>query len=158
VRGFSGPRTFCRTRQRLLKQRLGFGVLVHSLVNLGQVIETLRRPGMFRPKNLLPNPEHLLEERFGFGVLVHIPVERGQLVETLRCAGMFWRLLPDPERFLEERLGFGGVPDLFENEPQVIQGIGGLGMLRTPNALCHFNCSFRNGNRLLISSVFNQLV
>ena len=67
-------------------------------------------------------------------------------------------LLPDPERFLVERLGFGVVPDLLEKEPEVIQGIGGLGVLRTPSALCHFNRSFRNGNRLLIFSLFNQLV
>jgi hypothetical protein len=40
---------------------------------------------------------------------------------------MFWRLLQDPERFPVERLGFGVVPDLFENEPQVTQGLGGLG-------------------------------
>jgi hypothetical protein len=46
--------------------------------------------------------------------------------------GIFWAedLLPDPERFLVERLGFGVVPDLFEKEPEVIQGSGGLRMLR----------------------------
>ena len=43
-------------------------------------------------------------------------------------------LLPDPERFLKQRLGFGVVSDLLEKESEVIQGSGGLGLLRTPNA------------------------
>src|SRR5208337_3892335 len=77
-----------------------------------------------------------------------------------RRVGMFWpkNLLPDPERFLKERFGFGVVPDLLEKEPEVIQGIGGLGVLRTQSALCHFNRSFGNGNRLLIFSLFNQVI
>jgi hypothetical protein len=65
---------------------------------------------------------------------------------------------PDPERFLKERFGFGVVPDLLEKEPEVIQGVGSLGVLRTPSALCHFNRSFRNGNSLLIFFLFNQLL
>jgi hypothetical protein len=81
-----------------------------------------------------------------------------RVIEAGRRVGMFWpkNLLADPERFLVERLGFGVVPDPFEKEPEYIQGIGILGILRTPSALCHFNRSFRNGNRLLIFSLFNM--
>ena len=115
---------------------------------------------MFRPKNFLPDPERFLVEWLGFGVLAQILVQRGQVIEAKRCVGIFRpkNLLPDPERFLVEWLGFGVVPDLLENEPEVIQGIGGLGVIRTQSALCHFNRSFRDGNRLLIFSLSNQLV
>ena len=51
--GCSGPRTFCRISQRFLKERFGFGVLAHRLIQLGQVIEALRRVGMFPAKDLL---------------------------------------------------------------------------------------------------------
>src|SRR5271157_3863347 len=73
---------------------------------------------------------------------------------------MFWPkdLLADAERFLVEGYGFGVVTNLFVKEPEVIQGHGGLGPLRTPNALGHFKRSLRNGNRLLIFFLFNQLV
>ena len=83
-----------------------------------------RRVEMFWPKNLLPDPERFLKERFGFGVLAHIQVQPGQVIEAGRRVGMFRAqdLLPDPERFLVQRLGFGVVPDLFEKEPEVIQG------------------------------------
>jgi len=52
---------------------------------------------------------------------------------------MFWpeNLLPDLERFLVERLDLSVVPDLLEKEPEVIQGIGCLGVLLTPSALCY---------------------
>src|SRR6202022_4180862 len=88
------------------------------------------------------------------------PVQRGQVIEAVRRVGMFRpkNLLPDPELFLVEWLGFGVVPDLLENEPKVVQGIGGLGVIWTQSVLCHFNRSFRNGYRLLIFSLFNQLV
>ena len=66
-------------------------------------------------------------------------------------------LLPDPQRFLKRRFGFAVVPDLCEKEPEVIQGSGRLGVFRPTSALCHFNRSFRNGNLLLIFSLFNLL-
>jgi len=66
-------------------------------------------------------------------------------------------LLPDSQRFLKERFGFGVVIDLLKKESEVIQGFGGLGLLRSPNAFCHFKRSFRKGNRLLIFLLFNQL-
>src|SRR5271166_6862427 len=75
-----------------------------------------------------------------------------------RRGGMFWpeHLPVDPERFLKEWLGFGVLAHRFEKEPKVIQGSGGLGLLRTPSALCHFKRPLRNRNRLLIFSLFNQ--
>ena len=66
------PKNLLPDPERFLKERFGFGVLAHSLVQLGQVIEARRRVGMFWPKNLLPDPERFLKERFGFGVLAHI--------------------------------------------------------------------------------------
>ena len=66
--------------ERFLKERFGFGVLAHILVEHGQVIEALGGVGMFRPKNLLPDPERFLVERFGFGVLAHILVHQGQVI------------------------------------------------------------------------------
>jgi|SRR5271166_505587 len=77
-----------------------------------------------------------------------------------RRGGMFWpeHLPVDPERFLKEWLGFGVLAHRFEKEPKVIQGSGGLGLLRTPSALCHFKRPLRNRNRLLIFSLFNQFV
>jgi len=51
-------------------ERFGFGILVHILVQQGQVVETRGGAGMFCPKDLLPDPERFLVERFGFGVLV----------------------------------------------------------------------------------------
>src|SRR5580700_5403382 len=73
---------------------------------------------------------------------------------------MFWAKdrLQDPERLLVKRLGFGVIPHLFEKEPEVFQANDGLGLARTPIALCHFNRSFSNGNRLLIFSLFDQLL
>ena len=114
---------------------------------------------MFWPKNLLPNPERFLKKRFGFGVFADVFVQLTQVFHAGCRVGMFWpkNLLPDPERFLKERLGFGVVLDLLEKESEVTQGFGGLGLLRTPSALSHFNRSFRNGNRLLIFSLFNQV-
>src|SRR6266481_673652 len=115
---------------------------------------------MFWPKNLLPDPERCPKGQFGNGVLAH-GVEQGtQVIEVGRRFGMFWPkdLLPNAERFLKEWFGFGVLTDLSEKEPEHIQGICSLGMLRTPSALCHFNHSFLNGNRLLIFSLLYQLV
>jgi hypothetical protein len=115
---------------------------------------------MFWSKNLLPDPERFLIDWLGFGVLAHILVQHGQVIKAKRCVGIFRpkNFLPDPERFPVDWLGFRVVPDLLENEPEVIQGIGDLGVIRALSALCHFNRSFRDGNRLLIFSLSNQLV
>ena len=84
--------------ERFLVERFGFGVLAHSLVQRGQVIEAQRRVGMFWPKNLLPDPERFLKERFGFGILAHRLVQHGQVIEAVRRVGMFmsprtfWRI------------------------------------------------------------------
>ena len=83
------PKDLLPDPERFLVERLGFGVLAHSLVQLGQVIEALRRVGMFWPKNLLPDPERFLEERFGFGVLAHSRYRPGQVIEAPRRVGMF---------------------------------------------------------------------
>src|ERR1700678_4483200 len=64
---------------------------------------------------------------------------------------------PNPERFLKERLGFRVVVGLSEKETEIVQGLRGFWMLRTTSALCRFHCSFRNGNRLPIFSLLNQL-
>jgi len=58
-----------------LEKRLGLGVLAHRLVQPGQVIEALRREGIFWPKNLPPDPERLLKQRLGVGVspIVNVP-------------------------------------------------------------------------------------
>ena len=76
------PKDLLPDPERFLKERFGFGVLAHSLVQRGQVIEAERRVGMFWPKNLLPDPERFLVERFGFGVLAHSLVQRGQVIEA----------------------------------------------------------------------------
>ena len=143
--------------KRFLKERFGFGVLAHSLVKLGQVLEADRGVEMFWPKDLLQDPERFLKERLGSGVLAHPLVQLGQVIEALRRIEMFRAqdLLPDLERFLKERLGFGVVPGLSEKKPEVIEGIGGHGFLQAPNAFCHFDGLFRSGNRLLIFSLFN---
>ena len=114
---------------------------------------------MFSAQDLPLDPESFLVERFGFAVLTHILAQKGQvsealgggrlvqrLIEAQGAGRIFWHknLLPDPERFLLERLGFGVVPYLLEKEPEVIQGVDGLGLFRSPNALCHCNRSFRN--------------
>ena len=49
----------------------------------------MRRVGMFRAQDLLPDPERFLVERFGFTVLAHILVQGGQVIEALRRVGMF---------------------------------------------------------------------
>ena len=45
------PKNLLPDPERFLKERFGFGVLAHVLVQLGQVIEAIRRVGMFRPKD-----------------------------------------------------------------------------------------------------------
>ena len=47
------PKNLLPDPERFLVERFGFGVLAHSLVQHGQVIEAGRRVGMFWPKNLL---------------------------------------------------------------------------------------------------------
>ena len=73
---------------------------------------------------------------------------------------MFWpkNLLPDPERFLVERLGFGVLARCFVQHGKVIEGSGCLGVFRTPTRFSASTHSFRNGNRLLIFSLFKQFV
>jgi hypothetical protein len=151
---------FLSDLERFLKERFGFGVLAHSLVQVTQVIKALGGVEMFSGQDLLPDLERFLEERFGFGVLAHGQVHLTQVIETGCRLGVFWpkNLLPDPERFLVVRFGFGVVRDLSEKEPEVFKGFGCLEVLSTPSALCHFKRSFRNGNRLLIFSLSNQLV
>jgi hypothetical protein len=83
------PKDLLADPERFLKQRFGFGVLAHCLVQCGQVIEAKRRLGMFWRKNLPPDPERFLVERFGFGVLARRPIQQGQVIEALRCVGMF---------------------------------------------------------------------
>src|SRR5271165_3509410 len=153
------PQNLLADPERFLKERFGFGVIARMIVQHGQVIEALGAVWVFWPQNLLADPERFLKEQFGFGVLVRIQVQHGQVIEALRRVWMFWpqNLLADPERFLKKRFGFGVVPDLREKEPEVIQRSGGLGVFRPTSALCHFNRSFRNGNSLLIFSLFNQL-
>ena len=128
------------------------------LVQRGQIVEVLHGVRMFRAQDFLADPERLLKEWFGFGILAHILVQLGQTIKARGSIGMFWskNLLSDPERLLKERLGLGIVPNLLEKEPEVIQGIGSFGVLRAPRVLCHFNRPFRNGNRLLIFSLFEQ--
>ena len=55
------PKNLLPDPERFLKERFGFGVLAHILVQHAQVIEARRRVGMFWPKNLLPDPERFLE-------------------------------------------------------------------------------------------------
>jgi hypothetical protein len=54
--------------------------------------------------------------------------QHGQIIEACRRVGIFSAqdLLPDPERFPVGRLGLGVVSDVFEKQPEVIWGIGGL--------------------------------
>jgi hypothetical protein len=115
---------------------------------------------MFRPKNLLSDPQGFLQEGFGPGIPAHVSVQFTQVIQAGRRVWMFLakNFLPDPQRFLVERLGFGVVADLSGNEPEIIQGFSGLGLLRTSNALGNFNGSFRNRDRLLILTLFNQLI
>jgi hypothetical protein len=67
---------------------------------------------------------------------------------------MFWpkSLLADPKRFLVKRFSSGVVSDLLKKESEITQGSSGLGLLWTPSALCHFDCSFGDGHRFLIFS------
>ena len=53
--GCSGPQNLPPDPERFLKERFGFGVLAHCLVQRGQVIEAGRRVGMFRAQDLLPD-------------------------------------------------------------------------------------------------------
>jgi hypothetical protein len=55
-----------------------------------QVIEAARRVGMFRTKDLLPDPKRFLKERLGFGALAHFSVQRGQVIEAQGRVGIFW--------------------------------------------------------------------
>jgi hypothetical protein len=48
--------------KRFLKERFGFGILAHIIVQRAQVVKAGRRVGMFWPK-LLRNPERFLVER-----------------------------------------------------------------------------------------------
>src|ERR1700730_5852256 len=154
------PENFLQDPQRFPVERFGFGVLARILVKQSQGIEADRSVGIIWSKNLLPDPERFPAKRFGFGVLVQISVHQGQVIEACHSIGMFWpkNLLPNPERFLVERFGFGVVSDLLEKEPEGNQGILGLRMLRTSSPFCQFTHSLRNGNRLLISSLFKQFV
>ena len=101
--GMFWPKNLLPDPERFLVERLGFGVLAHILVQLGQVIEAGCRQGMFWPKDLLPDLERFLVERFGFRIVANKPVQQGQVIEAGRRVGMFWpkNLLPDPERFLK---------------------------------------------------------
>ena len=83
------PKNLLPDPERFLKERFGFGVLAHRLVQRGQVIEADRRVGMFFTKNLLQDLERFLKERFGFGVLAHRLVQQGQVIQTLGRIGMF---------------------------------------------------------------------
>jgi hypothetical protein len=67
---------------RFLKERFGFGVVARHVVQLGQVIETLRCVDMFWPKDLLSDPKRFLIKRFGFGVLAHGLVQVAQVLLT----------------------------------------------------------------------------
>src|SRR5271166_1153865 len=146
--------------EHFLLDWFGFGVLVHILVEFAQVIEGVRRIGMFLPANLPQDAKRILVERLGFGVLVHGDVQLAQTIEALRRVRMFRseHLLPDPERFLVERFGFDVVPHNLEKEPKITQSVGRLGILLAPSALCHFNRPFRNGNGLPIFTLLNQLI
>ena len=68
------PKNFLPDPERLLVERLRFGVFAHMpWYSAGQSLfeARRRRVGMFWPKNLLPDPKRFLVERFGFGVLAH---------------------------------------------------------------------------------------
>ena len=82
------PKDLLVDLEHFLKERFGFGVLAHILVQLAQVIEAERRVGMFWPKDLLRDLERFLKERFGFGVLAHGAVQLAQVIEAGRRACM----------------------------------------------------------------------
>ena len=86
--------------------------------------------------------------------------QNGKVFQARRRIGMVraQHFLANRQSLLVERLGFGVVADLSGNEPEIIQGFSGLGLLRTSNALGNFNGSFRNRDRLLILTLFNQLI
>ena len=62
--------------ERFLKERFGFGVLAHFIVQPCQATEAGRSVWMFRAQYLLPDPERFLQKRFGFGVVAHIIVQQ----------------------------------------------------------------------------------
>ena len=67
--------------ERFLKERFGFGVLAHLLVQHGQVMRLVRRVGMFWPKNLLPDPKRFLKSG---SALAYSPISRYSTARLLR--------------------------------------------------------------------------
>jgi hypothetical protein len=140
-------------------ERFGSGVIAHNPVELAQVIEALRRSRIFWPEDLLPDPQRFLKERLGFSVSARCLVKHGQVIEAGSGIGIAQAedLLPDPECLLEWRFGFGILAHRQIHHAKVIQRTGGLGVPRTESRCCHFDCFFRNGNRLLVFSLMKQL-
>ena len=83
--GCSEPKDLLPDPERFLEERFGFGVLAHSLVQHGQVIEASRRVGMFWPKNLLPDPERFLKSG---SALAYSPIAWYRLPRLLRLVAV----------------------------------------------------------------------
>ena len=159
--GMFWPKNLLPDLERFLIERFGFGVLAHSLVQPARLLRLVAVSGCSEPKNLLPDPERFLKERFGFGVLAHRLVQHGQVIEARGRVGMFWpkNLLPDPERFLVERFGFGVLAhSSVQLSPRLFRAGRGSGCSGPRARFASSTALFRNGNRLLIFSLFNQLV
>jgi hypothetical protein len=87
-------------------------------------------------------------QRARWQVIAHPPGPKtSAMFPSAECSGPK-NLLSDSERFPVVRLGFGVVAGLLEKEREIIQGVGGLGAIRT-QTLCQFNCSFRKQTTIL---------
>src|ERR1700730_4710374 len=127
--------------QSLFKQRFGFSIVTHRLIEHREIVDALCRIRMLLAKDVLPNLQSLFDQRFGFGIVAHCPIKPGQIVEACRRIGMQLTkdFLPNLQSLFEQQLGFDIVTHRLIKHRKIVEACRRIGMLTAFRTFCKNN-------------------
>ena len=82
------PKDLLPDPKRFPKERFGFGVLAHRLVQQRQIVQDLGGVGMFGTQNLPPDPERFLVERLCFGIVADLFEKEPEVIQGFGGLGV----------------------------------------------------------------------